>query len=74
MKANVGKIDMLLRVVAGVALLYIGFMDNSIVSEGLPKTIIGIFAFVPLLTGLIRFCPLYAIIGMSTCPKAPKSL
>lgn len=69
MKSNIGTLDMMMRIVAGLALLYIGFMDNTIISAGLPKTIIGIFAFVPLLTGLARYCPLYAIIGMSTCTK-----
>ena len=68
MKKNVGMIDMLFRLVFGAVLLYIGFMDNPIISDGLPKTIIGIFAFVPFLTGLLKFCPLYAIIGISTCP------
>ena len=68
MKRNVGKIDMLLRFALGAILLYIGFMDNPVVSEGLPKTIIAVFAFVPILTGLLRFCPLYYIIGASTCP------
>lgn len=66
MKRNIGTVDMAIRLVLGIVLVYIGFFENSIVSSGLPKTIIAVFAFVPLLTGLARFCPLYALIGAST--------
>lgn len=66
MKRNIGNADMVVRLVLGVVLAYIGFFDNPIVSSGLPKTVIAVFAFVPLLTGLARFCPLYALIGAST--------
>ena len=68
MKRNVGVADMAVRIIMGIALLYLGFMDNPVVSEGLPKTVIGFFAIVPIATGLLRWCPLYALIGMSTCP------
>lgn len=67
MKRNVGIADMVVRLVLALALLYLGFVDNPIMSDGLPKTIIGFFAFVPLITGLVRFCPLYALIGVTTC-------
>ena len=70
MKCNVGYADMATRVILGIVLLYLGFADNPILSDGLPKTIIGYFALVPLLTGLLRFCPLYALIGVSTANTA----
>lgn len=73
MKKNVGVADMVVRILLGVVLLYIGFMDNPLMSDGLPKTIVGVFGFVPLLTGLVRFCPLYSLIGVSTCPTARDS-
>ncbi len=66
MKQNSGTIDRLIRVVAGLALLYIGFFDNPIVSAGTSKTIIKYLAFVPLLTGLSGFCPMYVLIGLDT--------
>lgn len=62
MKANVGGADKILRILAGVVLL--GLAAAGI---GAPWTWIGV---VPLATGLINFCPLYMVFGMSTCKKA----
>lgn len=67
MKKNVGTVDMLIRLLIAIALGYIGFFDNPIVSAGTSKTIIKFVTFLPLLTGLLRFCPLYTFIGLSTC-------
>jgi len=68
MEKNVGTLDMMIRLVIAIALGYIGFFANPIVSAGTSQTIIKIVAFLPLLTGLMRFCPLYKLIGLSTCP------
>ena len=60
MKANVGGIDRILRIVAGLVLI-------ALAATG----IIGIWGWigiVPLLTCIFRFCPAYALLGMSTCP------
>jgi hypothetical protein len=60
MKANVGGIDKILRIVAGLVLIAL-----AIAGIGSPWTWIGV---VPLLTGLVGFCPVYPILGLSTCP------
>ncbi|HEX9181305.1 MAG TPA: DUF2892 domain-containing protein [Burkholderiales bacterium] len=60
MKANVGGIDKILRIVAGLALIAL-----AIAGIGLPWTWIGV---VPLLTGVVGFCPFYPLLGLSTCP------
>jgi hypothetical protein len=61
MKLNVGGMDKVIRIVLGVALLsLLVLLDGSIRWAGL----IGI---VPLLTGLVGYCPLYALLGISTC-------
>lgn len=60
MKANVGGIDKILRIVAGVVLLALAIMGI-----GAPWTFIGI---APLATGLMGWCPLYPLLGLSTCP------
>lgn len=54
------------RIALGVALLIIGFG----VMDGTAGVIVGIVAFVPLLTGLSGWCPLYSLIGFRT-NKAP---
>ena len=60
MNANVGGIDKILRIVAGLALIAMAVMG-----VGAPWTWIGV---VPLVTGLIGWCPAYTIFGLNTCP------
>ncbi|MDD5757787.1 MAG: DUF2892 domain-containing protein [Desulfobulbaceae bacterium] len=72
MEKNVGTFDMLLRLVIAIGLGYIGFFENPVVSAGTSQTIIKFVAFLPLLTGLMRFCPLYKLIGLSTCACGEK--
>ena len=62
-KTNVGGIDRVLRIVAGLVLLAMFFIYPD--ASWRWFTLIGI---VPLFTGLFSTCPLYSIIGLSTCP------
>lgn len=50
------------RIVLGVVLLIVGFG----VMDGTAGLIVGIVAFVPLLTGLSGWCPLYSLFGFRT--------
>jgi len=59
MACNEGSIDRVVRVVAGLGLLSLVFVG--------PQTPWGWIGLVPLVTGLVGFCPAYAILGMSTC-------
>jgi hypothetical protein len=59
MTRNVGTTDRSLRLVAGIALLALAFVG--------PKTPIGYLGFVLIATALINFCPLYSLLGISTC-------
>jgi hypothetical protein len=60
MTTNVGGIDRVLRAVLGVALVALAVMGTI----G-PWGWIGL---VPLATAALGFCPLYALLGFSTCP------
>jgi hypothetical protein len=62
-KTNEGSFDRALRVIAGVVLLAMFFMYPN--ASWRYWTLIGV---VPLLTGLMGTCPLYSILGVSTCP------
>lgn len=68
MEKNVGTFDMLVRLMIAIGLGYIGFFENPIVSAGTSQTLIKVVAFLPLITGMMRFCPLYKLIGLNTCP------
>ena len=61
---NVGGTDRILRIVVGLALIAWFFMDQGTGFWHWAK-LIGI---VPLATGLMSSCPLYSILGLSTCP------
>lgn len=60
MQANVGGIDRILRIVIGVALI-----AWAAAFSGPVWAWIGV---VPLATGLIKFCGLYSLLGINTCP------
>jgi hypothetical protein len=57
---NEGTVDRVLRVVVGAALLSLVFVG--------PETPWGWIGVVPLVTGLLGNCPVYSLLGISTCP------
>ena len=66
MKANVGAVDRVLRLVAGLAVIALGYM-GGLTS---PWNMVAIGAgSVFVLTALIKFCPLYPLLGINTCGK-----
>lgn len=60
MPRNEGTIDRALRVILGLVLIALVFVG--------PQTVWGWIGVVPLLTGLVGFCPLYRLVGINTCP------
>jgi hypothetical protein len=63
MKMNVGLIDKVLRIIIGVVLIALAFTGT-----------LGVWAYigvVPLVTGLVGWCPLYSLLGTSTKKEAP---
>ena len=64
MKANMGRTDRILRIgiAAIIAILY--FSD---IVTGTGGIVLLVAAGIFLLTSIVRFCPLYAIFGLSTC-------
>jgi len=67
MKANVGGIDRILRIAAGVVILSLVF-----ILEGNARYW-GLVGLLPLATGLFGFCPAYRLFGLSTCPMERKT-
>lgn len=64
MKTNVGSVDRIARIAIGVILIALA-LTGTIGAWGW----IGI---VPLATGLMRTCPLYSLIGFSSCPMSDR--
>jgi len=61
MTSNVGGIDRILRIVAGIVLIALVFVG--------PQTPWGWIGIVPLATGLLGWCPAYVPFGISSCPR-----
>jgi cadmium resistance protein CadD (predicted permease) len=61
MTKNVGKIDKIIRITAGVVLIVVGLLMQN--------WIIGIIGLIPLLTGVFSWCPLYCPLNISTCDE-----
>lgn len=60
---NEGTLDRTIRIVLGLAILSLAFVG--------PKSALGYIGVVPVVTGLVGFCPAYRLFGLNTCP-APK--
>ena len=66
MTKNVGGFDRILRIVVGLLLIAYA------IPIGFPSTgwnWVGWIGVIPLLTALVGNCPLYSIIGVSTCAR-----
>lgn len=61
MKANIGTVDRVLRILLG-AVLIVASLSGAIGGWGW-------IGLVPLLTGVFRFCPLYTLLGIQTCKR-----
>ncbi len=59
---NVGGIDRIVRIIAGIALLAVALVPSEFQT---PWAWIGV---IPLGTALIGWCPLYTVLGIRTCP------
>lgn len=62
---NVGTVDRAFRIALGIGLLSLAFTG--------PQTPWGYLGFIPLLTAAIGSCPLYTVLGFSTCKMPRKS-
>jgi len=63
MKANESGLDRLIRVVLGIALLALNFGGVVTGGFGIVLVVVGALA---LLTGILGFCPLYAVLKIHT--------
>ncbi len=59
MKKNIGGVERIIRIIAGSAILSLAFTG--------PQSAWACLGIVPLATGLIGWCPPYALFGFSSC-------
>jgi hypothetical protein len=66
MTVNIGSIDRILRIAAGLALLAFALFSGSAYAW------VGYLGVVPLATAFLRWCPAYTLLGINTCPVSEK--
>jgi hypothetical protein len=59
MKKNIGSVERIIRVVIGLIIFSLAFVG--------PASPWAFFGLIPVITGLIGWCPPYAIFGINTC-------
>ncbi len=58
---NVGLWDRIIRIIVGLVLITLAYLE-----------MIGVWGYIgiiPLVTGLLKWCPLYSLLGIKTCPR-----
>ena len=60
MTKNIHNVERVIRIVVGIGLVSLAFTG--------PENKWLLLGLVPLLTGLVGWCPPYALLGISTCP------
>ena len=58
---NEGTIDRGIRILLGLAIISFVFVG--------PQSLWGLVGLIPLITGLVGFCPLYKVLGFNTCKR-----
>jgi hypothetical protein len=61
MKINVGMVDKAVRIAFGL-----GLLSLMVLLDGNARWL-GLIGIVPLVTGAVGYCPLYALLGLNTC-------
>ncbi len=59
MSTNEGTVDRVVRVIVGAGIVSLAFIG--------PQTPWAYLGVIPLITGLVGFCPAYALLGINTC-------
>jgi hypothetical protein len=65
MKRNIGGTERVVRVVVGAGILALAFVG--------PASAWGYLGLAPLVTGLVGWCPPYALLGINTCSAREKA-
>lgn len=65
MKKNMGSVDKIVRIIAALAIAALYFTGTV---SGTLGIVLLVLAGVFVATSFVSFCPLYAIVGLNTCP------
>lgn len=63
---NLHSVDRAARLVLGLACVYFGFVDTSLVGSSVAATLVGLFGILNLFAAVSSHCPVYHATGIST--------
>lgn len=63
---NVHSIDRAARLVVGLACVYFGFVDSTLLGSNVAAALVGLFGIVNLFAAVFSYCPVYHATGIST--------
>lgn len=71
METNVGATDQSVRTVIGAVagVVSLAVLTGQLAAPALVSPVLGLVALVMLGTAATNSCPLYSVLGMSTCPR-----
>jgi len=70
MKPNLGNSDRVFRFVLGLVLLVAPFVSGLALFDSVTATVIAVIVgLVMIATSAAKFCPLYRVFGIKTCPR-----
>ncbi len=64
MKKNMGMVDKLIRFIVAISIAVVYYLN---LMSGTLAMVLLIFAVIFVLTSFVSFCPIYRLIGVSTC-------
>lgn len=69
MKKNMGSFDRTIRILAAILVAVLYFTHTI---SGFWAILLGIIAIILVVTSLVNFCPLYKVLGISSCRQGKK--
>lgn len=68
---NMGLVDRTIRIIMGLIMIYLAFINPSVIGSTTINMIVGFIGIVSILFAFIAFCPLYTLANVSTIKKSP---
>jgi len=72
LERNMHTIDRAARIIVGLACVYIGFFDKSMIGNDLISALVGVFGVVNVGAAILLHCPVYRLAGISSY-RAPEA-
>lgn len=63
---NMNRLDQFVRLGVGIACIYAGFIDHTLIDEPVISICVGIFGVINLFSVATRHCPVYHVAGINT--------